>query len=408
MRLATQLVTAILMLILAACTQAPTPTPLPPLTTDNVRERVVDALQRDGRVMQFRVELRDVDGDVDGVQLGWLDLANRRAHLKDGRGRGAAPTLVFTEGRQAVSTGNLGGSGLFELPLLSLAATPWVALPPSVDNPALLALGPLGAALASGKAWTAAGAGEWEGTPATVWEVDYPGPELPMHTYVRIYLDAALEWPLAEVLEFAPEEEEEREPGLTATYVFEFIEPNDVPQRAFDIEELRERAFRYGDHSSTPPGFPVWWLGKSVEIGGGFPTLSLMRSGLTGPRRDSAEFHYQVVSRVPLQASERFGMVEVAVRPLTEDEWSPPVDAEPITLAGMVGHRVLASGPTTTATVWLPGVIVSIEAPALTSVPPPESYAPGAEPPPDDGTDRNEFNNEQALRALVEHLEVLR
>jgi len=101
-------------------------------------------------------------------------------------------------------------------------------------------------------------------------------------------------------------------------------------------------------------------------------------------------------------------MVALTITPTTDDSTGPPVGAEQITVAGMAGDLVVRPGSPATATIWLRGAVVSIEAGPLTSVPLASTYVFGAQPLPNDGMDRNEFNDERAIRALLKQLEILR
>lgn len=55
-----------------------------PLIAENVRERVVQALERDGKVVRLEVSISTEGRESGEVQTGWLDLARRWGRVEEG------------------------------------------------------------------------------------------------------------------------------------------------------------------------------------------------------------------------------------------------------------------------------------------------------------------------------------
>ena len=450
--------------LMVGCAQAtPTPTAAPPRVTPaaerDIREQIVEAIQRPGFVTKVRISITPPGeearvGSQTETTTAWIDLPGRRAHVESRtNGREAHVSIVHSE---MEVTYNREINTLEEHPFsMRLPQEVAQTLPSSLNNPVLLGLGPLFWVLVRSH-WRPLGGGYWEEAPAAIWEVDFPGgTEGATHTYATIYLDANTQLPLGEQLAFAQE-------GSTAeftylvTYRFEFVAPEAVPEEVFDVQELRELQQNYGGKldESRSLDFTLVWLGKEFDLGEDYPKLQLTDVRLR--QRDLegrfASFSY----RVPRNGSvDSQGQVDVVVwqRDLWEsliqknappDAWwrDPELRREEIAFDGVTvefaigplassGRKVepLPKAPGNQGgqvfqiptrdmelRLWLTDSVVFIYATPIrpTQFPamPPEKWA--AVPPiavtPDLGSayDLNVFNTEETMRALVQALEVLR
>ena len=414
-------------LALAACARA-TPTPLVP---ENVRQQVVGAMQRDGRLT--KVDVRIVGpgnvGDAEGeLQEVWLDLPGQQARVESRQAGRLQNVSVFVEGKRA--TYDPASNRIYELPV---GLSPEMANdpPPVLNNPALMAVLPLGMSIVLG-GWRPAGDGEWQGTHASIWEADYPGPELPMHTYTRVYIDPRNGLPLGEEMEFAQQEGGQREPGYSVSYDFTFVVPEALPERGFNIGALRDMQLSIGGDpgEARDLGYTVYWLGEQVDLGDGYPTLQLYRSythesdRLRGPH---SRFSYRVYMKTP---SDPAGIVDVTVWPKEywesnlasvlgpEASWlEPDAVREPAMIGDVNGEMavsVVRSGhPESLGLIgagelllWLPDTVVLITASPIA----PDGTTPktGAPSEGESPSDVNVFNSGEPLRLLMHRLEVLR
>ncbi len=101
-----------------------------PLTSDNVRERVVRALQRDGLVTRFTEESTGTDESYfNEYRSGWLDLANRRSYMRGSGIAGFSYETIFASGQRSTRTNDRGDAGLAEQAMPSLAGSSAIQLP---------------------------------------------------------------------------------------------------------------------------------------------------------------------------------------------------------------------------------------------------------------------------------------
>jgi hypothetical protein len=437
------LVVLVAAVLLAACGRATSDTATPtPVPEPDVRERLVAALQRPGMVTQVRIISRQPGEpkEREDVTVAWLDLPQRRTRMEELRGRTLSSITILAGGSQAHY--NREGNSLYERPF-SLPPDLVQKLPPSLNNPALFGLGLLAMSLWSGQ-WRPAGTDEWEGHPATLWETDHPGPEGPMHTYATTYLDAQSHLPLAQELRFAQRQGEPPEESLLVTYQVEFVPPEWLPERPFDLQALRGLKANFGGklEEAKEMGFPVLWLGRKLGLGEGYPVLPLQNLHLRNPDHPEGAFvgfYYRPPYDEPGPPIEIKALMwprprwEAVIQQQAGDRawWrDPSVKREPIIIGGIsgeyaIGHRppprppglagAGSTGPAlgagyTELLIWLPDTVVRVSAtpilvPASTPTPAdPSQPRLAATPGTENATDVNPFNSEEAMRLIVRAL----
>ncbi len=387
-----------------ASSPVPTPTPLLTLSADNVRERVVAALLRERLVTEFALT-EEGAGDDGALITGWLDLARRRGRAEQRDGF----VSVVAEDVRTEMLPSTGVTSLSEYRIGSLSSVVDYDLRPMLDNPALTLLYPLISPLLSPGGWVLSGDGDWQGQPAQVWETDYFFGDEFGNVHTLVYVDSRSELPLGQRLELPGE-------SYGITYRFDFVDPSDVPTEAFDGDALREQLLGYGRYEGAGPDYPLPWLGLETGPLSDFPSLTL-RTSRVSSRRDTrfTEFTYHVTNHVPLSPDARFGLLEVTVRPKAaweayarerSDRWWESAPRKPVVVLGQEAEFAVQSFNNTDGILWLPDVVVSFEAAALTGTISADRFEGGVAPTP--VYDRSAFNNEEALRTLVGHLEVLR
>jgi hypothetical protein len=397
------------------------------------------------------------------METAWLDLADQRARIER-TVRGVLNDItVLGDGIQVSYNRDLNSLSEQYLPSLKQ-----LALPASLQNPALFGAGPLAAALWQDK-WKAMGQGEWQGKPATRWQADLPATDDFIPLRITIYLEPATWLPLG--MESRPAKEERDLPEILSVVSFgvAFVPQESVPHGLFAVSPLRDMQANYGGklEGAKTVGLTILWLEREVRLGKLYPSMTLSNVGVN-TRQDVngpiVSFFYQ---------SEQAGYLHIVASPRGRFEASaaslynlaawwihPTVVRRPTMIDGIqaeyaTGHRLpppppsraglTVSPPQPTYTellIWLPDSVVRVTAPPMLSslgvappepsptppqnpgVPPPA--APGAPvpppfsvlspgppaPPPPTGvpeyTDKNRFNNEEALRHLLDYLKVLR
>ena len=452
------------LLLVAACAQAtPTPTVPPPRVASaaelDIRERIVEAIQRPGLVTKVRFSISSPEeeaqrGSQTETVTAWIDLPGQRTHI-EGRLNGR-PTIVSIVSGGTETTYNWDITKVDEYPA-SFPPPPEVAktLPSSLNNPALRGLGPLAGPLVLGD-WHPAGAGEWKQAVATIWKTDYPGGlEGSKRTSATIYLNAETLVPMGLEMVFA-QEGNSVEIGLLVTYRFEFVAPEAMPDEVFDVQVLRELPQTYGGRLDEAKSldFTLVWLGKKLGLGEDYLKLELTNVRL---RQRNLEGRFAAFSyRTPRGGSDDSqGRVDILVwqRALWEsqiqqnaspDAWwrDPELRREEIAVDGVsaefaIGRLDPLVPPATVRPyspgrrmgvlfqvpsrymelrLWLPDSVVKINAsPIRPTTFPGTPLEKGAAAPPVAVTpdltstyDLNVFNTEEAMRALVQALEVLR
>ena len=458
------------LLPMAACAQAtqtpvPTATPTPtvppprvaPAAERDIREQIVEAIQRPGFVTKVRISITPPEEEAhfgSQTETAWIDLPGRRIRVEIRSDTQLTSVSIVSGGTDTTYNRDINTvdeySHSFTLP-------PEVAetLPPSLNNPALLGLGHLAMPLILGD-WHPAGTGEWKQASASVWKADSPGgPEGSERTFATIYLNAETLVPMGLEMTFAQE-------GSTAeftyliTYRFEFLAPDAVPEGVFDVQGLRELQHNYGGKldEARSLDFTVLWLGKEFDLGEDYPKLELtnVSLGRGDPVGGFAAFYYRIPSdssddsqgRVDVRVWQRdlwesqiqknappdvwwrdpeLRREEIAVDGVTAefaigplDPLLPPATVRPYSPERRMGQIFQIPSRYMELRLWLPDSVVFINASPIrpTQFPaiPPEKGA--ATPPvavtPDLGSayDLNVFNTEEGMRALLQALEVLR
>ncbi len=411
MRVTLGLIAVLVTLTLAACAPSATPTPTPspsptptPLSPDNIRQRIVQSLEREGKVTQFEIARREGKAqEPTRLITGWLDLAGERGRAEESGGS----IVVMADGIQFALHAGRGSPMLLESVIGHVMDDSGVEVPPEIDNIALLVLNPLALPLGASEAWVAAGEGEWGGAPALVWEIEHPLGESAEVLSV-VYVDPETALPLGQILRLAGDSIVPRSESRHS-YKFTFVSNGDVPDRTFAPQELRERLLGYGEHEGEGPDYRLAWLGPDTKPGVGLPALTLEQSQVSAPGGiPFTRFTYNVVNPSPLPIDAQFGLVNITVRPTPPwDDWAVDrfpawyeyLPREEVTVLGQPALFAFESVTRIRAIVLLDDITIEIEARGLHDSIPAERYEGGIAP--SATYDRSAFNNAEAIRALL-------
>ena len=342
-------------LALAACSP-PTPTPTPePLSSDNIRERIVQSLEREGNVAQFEIAFSEEEGQQP-VHLGsgWLDMAQQRVRFEEDGGS----IVVVADGHQFILHPGGASASLRESEIGTLSNATGTDLPPGIDNAALTGLYPLVVPLALPGIWVATGEGDWNGEPSSVWEVEHEfGESGDVLSVVHVDPETAL--PMGHILRLSGDSRSARSDNKI-TYSFTFVDSGDLPDGTFATQDMREELLGYGAHEGEGPDYPLVWLGLEVEPGAGLPTLTLGESRVwVGGDVPRTEFTYHVANRIPYPTDAQFGLVTLGVRDTVPWEGGA---REEVTVLGKPALFTIESFTRTNATVWVDDIIIDLEA----------------------------------------------
>jgi len=400
-----RLLTVLATLALAACgTLAPTPTP-EPLSPDNIRQRIVQSLEREGHVAQFEIWFTDQGAQEPTLLInGWVDMANERGRIDEPGGS----TAVVSGGRAFNLHASSRSTSLTESAIRKLAPDVGVNRSPSVDNTALGMLNPLILPLAAPGTWIAAGLGEWNGEAALLWEKDHSLGEDNGDMHSTVFVDPQTALPTGQI--FGPRGvSRSAQRSNRFSYEFTFVSNGDVPVGTFATENMRERLLGYGAHEGEGPDYRLAWLGPDSKPGGGLPGLTLQRSQVSGPSGiPFTTFTYYPVSPSPLPSGDQRGSVNITVRPTPawedwavdrEETWYEYLPREEVTVLGEPALFIVESATRARAIVLLDDITIELETAGLHDPIPAERYEGAIAPSPT--YDRNAFNDAEAIRALL-------
>lgn len=379
---------------------------------EGVKLRLVQSLEQEGQVTYIKVTSGPAGEDARSVDNVWLDLANRRGRVDYADG-----TIRLAD---AGMTGDWQRSGaeysLLERRLSILRTEPDSPDPdPSpLNNPALTVLQPLLSAILWPAPWEYLGDRDWRDRRVSAWFASYPFGDAG-EAEATIYVDLTTGLPIGQQLEL-PASGDVEPADVEVLYDVGFIEQSEIPEDTFDIINLREALLGYGDHPEGGPGYRLLWFGRQVEAAKDLPALTLYRSVVSlVPGEEYTQLAYQAWNRIPLFITAHFGLMKMTIRPRSsweayaqgiDDRWWDSADRASTLALGLPTEYVTRFDGRAEVVIWLHDVVIHLESKPLTDAVPPEYYG-GVDPRPP-GFDRNEFNTEEALVALIPLLREIR
>ncbi len=384
--------------LLAACgPSVPTSTP-EPLSVENVRDRILDSLQRDGFVTRYEVQVLDAPGIPRGEpSVGWMDIANARSRHEVLQG--SFSIALIADGGSGVlrsSGNNVTLREDRELPAGAFAE-PWRHIPRPLNVP-----------LERGEAWARADETDWYGETVTAWSTTHEqiAQFAEWLAEETIFLDQATELPVGQrtILRSLETGEITRELGVT--FVFEFEPEDSIEDRFFELESLRQETLGYGRFAGQGPDHDVYWFGDRIPSRGGSPELQLRSTRVVETHAEShVEFIYDNPGPVPLGIPP--GSVEVLVGTPkwwhyhligAHPHWSENSERIAVEIDGIHAEFAVGDDDGSEAVVWLPGAVVFVSAQRVSSqgFPANSIYA------------SNAYDSAEAIMSLISVLEAVR
>ena len=437
---------SLVLFLVAACGPVATPAPFEPLPTTapstgfppeisgDVRERIVQALDRPGFVARVQMTIASFPEQEEPETLvAWVDVANRRARRESIQDERVANVVVVTPNSAATYDRSI--NRFEEISVSSVLLPPELAesLPPLLNNPALSGMVFLQMPLIHGDWRRSVG---WSSVRLSGWDVtiDDPRVAMPGPVGAQVFLDRDTDVPVSLILGFPNEEGAPAENQFNVSYEVEFVGLGAVPSDFFDIDSLLAMALDYDGKLDDAESmeFATVWLGKEIDLGLDYPALELKNVGL-GQREfveSFARFGYEsssdedAVNKVEVTVWQREIWETQVVPNWSPNLWwrDPELSLQSIDVHGVAGEYAIGHPPGPQSVtpseirLWLPDSFVLIT--ARVDPPPPEPsvsqydvpskanlvaatpVAPGV-------TEPSVFGTEEALVNLVRALRLL-